>query len=396
MAGFEDALKGSVFGNGQAMQLAGLAVMQGEDVGSAINKGLVQSAQMQQQAMVTQEYEQQKKMQQMLPQLMQSIDLTKPEESFAKLVQSGMKPQDAANIIKMKVDTQQESRLQKQQDMWSGGGTGTGGIDLRSMSDDDLIKMSYNKAFETPIKLEMDRRRDEGKISREKTTKDEDRVLPATVLTDLSENQGLLTKITDAENEVAKNGEAFGVGGYIAQNQGLNIFSDPKNVSSRAVVGDLGSSVIKDRSGAAVSLAEFPRLAPFIPQIGDKAPVIAAKLKKLRKGIEEENTATLKVYKDAGYNTRDLGSTTPTAAAAPSIDETDPRVAEARKAGWADDEISEAIKAADKGKPKTAAPKPVVLKTLGQTPIPEELPAKQIAPPTADELAAYKAARGIK
>ncbi len=54
---------------------------------------------------------------------------------------------------------------------------------------------------------------------------------------------------------------------------------DPEGVETRAIVANLGSLVIHDRSGAAVSASEFPRLRPFIPAIGDPPEVVQAKLR---------------------------------------------------------------------------------------------------------------------
>lgn len=54
--------------------------------------------------------------------------------------------------------------------------------------------------------------------------------------------------------------------------------TDPDGVMIRAKVGDIGSLKIHDRSGAAVTAAEFPRLKPFIPRASDDATAVATKL----------------------------------------------------------------------------------------------------------------------
>jgi hypothetical protein len=53
---------------------------------------------------------------------------------------------------------------------------------------------------------------------------------------------------------------------------------DPGGVETRALAANLGSLVIHQRSGAAVTAAEFPRLRPFIPQVGDPPGVVQTKL----------------------------------------------------------------------------------------------------------------------
>lgn len=60
--------------------------------------------------------------------------------------------------------------------------------------------------------------------------------------------------------------------------------TDKKGIDTRAVIGDLGSMVIHDRSGAAVTASEFPRLRPFIPLSTD-APDVA--LKKAKRFVAE-------------------------------------------------------------------------------------------------------------
>lgn len=59
---------------------------------------------------------------------------------------------------------------------------------------------------------------------------------------------------------------------------------DPAGVDTRAAIADLGSMIIHDRSGAAVTASEYPRLVPFIPRDRDDPPVIK---KKLQRFIEE-------------------------------------------------------------------------------------------------------------
>ena len=62
----------------------------------------------------------------------------------------------------------------------------------------------------------------------------------------------------------------------------LNYF-DSGGTATRALVSDIGSLKIHDRSGAAVTAAEFPRLAPFIPQIGDDRATVKKKLANFRR-----------------------------------------------------------------------------------------------------------------
>lgn len=76
---------------------------------------------------------------------------------------------------------------------------------------------------------------------------------------------------------------------------------DPKGVDTRAAIGDLGSLVIHDRSGAAVTAAEFPRLRPFIPQTTDNPETVK---KKLERFVQEYRTTVEEArdfYRESGY-----------------------------------------------------------------------------------------------
>lgn len=68
----------------------------------------------------------------------------------------------------------------------------------------------------------------------------------------------------------------------------LNQHMDPEGVAGRALVSNIGSQIIHDRSGAAVSIHEFPRLAPFVPRSGDTPEAARTKLRQMRAAIEQE------------------------------------------------------------------------------------------------------------
>lgn len=62
--------------------------------------------------------------------------------------------------------------------------------------------------------------------------------------------------------------------------------TDPEGVPMRSAISDIGSLKIHDRSGAAVTAAESPRLRPFIPTIYDKPEAVRDKLTNFRKQYE--------------------------------------------------------------------------------------------------------------
>lgn len=92
---------------------------------------------------------------------------------------------------------------------------------------------------------------------------------------------------------------ATGKKGWIP-NQVLNRM-DPAGVETRAAIADLGSLVIHDRSGAAVTASEFPRLAPFIPTEKDDAATVKKKLALFTKNYQAVVDDASEFYKSSGY-----------------------------------------------------------------------------------------------
>lgn len=106
------------------------------------------------------------------------------------------------------------------------------------------------------------------------------------------------------EGDVDK--EATGLKGFLPASI-LNR-TDPKGVAARAAIADLGSLVIHDRSGAAVSASEFPRLQPFIPSANDDAATVEKKLKRFREVYAQEMEALEATYgPDNGYKAFKVG-----------------------------------------------------------------------------------------
>lgn len=99
---------------------------------------------------------------------------------------------------------------------------------------------------------------------------------------------------------------ATGLKGYLP-NQLLNRM-DEKGVEARAAIAELGSLIIHDRSGAAVTAAEFPRLAPFIPTEKDEPATVRKKLNSFVRIYREEMAALQSTYgPDNGYKEFKVG-----------------------------------------------------------------------------------------
>ena len=77
--------------------------------------------------------------------------------------------------------------------------------------------------------------------------------------------------------------------------------TDPTGVNTRAAIGDIGSMVIHDRSGAAVTASEFPRLRPFIPLVTDDPETARKKLNRFVSEYSNLVEDTEGFYTDSGY-----------------------------------------------------------------------------------------------
>lgn len=116
--------------------------------------------------------------------------------------------------------------------------------------------------------------------------------IPASVVSGMMENNRSLTKINDAIAGITGNQsqvppgmtadkDATGYRGYLP-NFVLNRV-DPKGTDTRALIADIGSLKIHDRSGAAVTASESPRLMPFIPLATDDSETIVKKLNNFKR-----------------------------------------------------------------------------------------------------------------
>lgn len=109
--------------------------------------------------------------------------------------------------------------------------------------------------------------------------------------------------------------KATGVKGYLPQ--GVLNRVDPSGVDTRAMIADLGSMVLHDRSGAVVTASESPRLMPFIPNATDDAATAKKKLQRFVQVYQQEQQALSDTYsKSQGYKPSPVSPSTPPAQAA--------------------------------------------------------------------------------
>lgn len=76
---------------------------------------------------------------------------------------------------------------------------------------------------------------------------------------------------------------------------------DGKGVDTRAAVANIGSMLVHDRAGAAVTASETPRLMPFIPATTDDHETVKKKLRNFLATYQDMQADTASVYKETGY-----------------------------------------------------------------------------------------------
>ena len=124
--------------------------------------------------------------------------------------------------------------------------------------------------------------------------------IPDKINASVLENHQAINKLDDALDLLESNKDAIGLKGNLGQFL-LNKL-DPKGIDTRAAIADIGSIVLHDRSGASVTIAESPRLLPFIPTPSDDYNAAKGKLTRMRKYASEEQDAIKATYsKDQGF-----------------------------------------------------------------------------------------------
>jgi hypothetical protein len=143
--------------------------------------------------------------------------------------------------------------------------------------------------------------------------------IPTQINQAIIKNVQTLKQLDDTIALLGKNPDATGYKGYLP-NVVLSRM-DPEGVDVRAGIADIGSLVLHERSGAAVTAAESPRLLPFIPLATDDNATAVKKLKRMREIAAADQLGLTETYgQDQGYKPNPLVSK-PAAApeAAPAI-----------------------------------------------------------------------------
>lgn len=152
------------------------------------------------------------------------------------------------------------------------------------------------EANETKLALgQMIREAAASKVEKPKELKN----LPAAQSKAWIENSSGIASVENALKIAGDNPKAFGLKNYLPDAVMQRV--DPKGVEARAAVANLGSLRIHDRSGAAVTASETPRLMPFIPNARDDYETIEKKLKGFKREYEIIQREILEFADTQGY-----------------------------------------------------------------------------------------------
>lgn len=124
--------------------------------------------------------------------------------------------------------------------------------------------------------------------------------IPGPMQKTIMENDAALRKVDAALGAIEAYPDALGAWNYLGD--GIRQRTDPEGVNARALVADIGSLKIHDRSGAAVTAAETPRLKPFIPTATDDPATVKKKLSLFRNEYEAIQNDVRSTYSpEQGY-----------------------------------------------------------------------------------------------
>lgn len=87
----------------------------------------------------------------------------------------------------------------------------------------------------------------------------------------------------------------------------VNIFETNDGKARRAAIAKIAATEVHDMSGATVTVAEYPRLRPFIPLMTDNAEEVRTKLINMRAAIREENAQIQMIAETQGYKMPRVG-----------------------------------------------------------------------------------------
>jgi hypothetical protein len=113
--------------------------------------------------------------------------------------------------------------------------------------------------------------------------------VPASIRTAIAQNDVTLSKIGRALQLVDDQPGALGPRNALPFAENVRQYTNEEGTEVRALVADIGSQKLHDRSGANITINEAPRLVPFIPNVRDKPSVVKTKLTNFQREYEQMN-----------------------------------------------------------------------------------------------------------
>jgi hypothetical protein len=166
---------------------------------------------------------------------------------------------------------------------------------VRTTTDNDGTVHFYNR-----FGAELRSQKNAGKTAPDSLAGPEKR-MPAHILETVAKNNAAVANIDNALKQVNLYPSGFGAQAYLPD--AVLQRTDPNGVTARATVANIGSLKIHDRSGAAVTVGETPRLRPFIPAVNDAPETVVKKLKELRREMLVMDKEYKKTLTEQGYRT---------------------------------------------------------------------------------------------
>ena len=154
-------------------------------------------------------------------------------------------------------------------------------------------------------------------LQKSNTQNVKEKPLPTPVAQKLLENQNNLYNVRKAlaltqghtVDDVEGDASATGYKGFLPNAVLQRV--DQQGVATRAEIANIGSMIIHDRSGAAVTAAETPRLMPFIPTATDDEGAVQTKLKRFVNEYERIQNETKDYFTESGFKVPNLASAMP-------------------------------------------------------------------------------------
>jgi hypothetical protein len=114
-----------------------------------------------------------------------------------------------------------------------------------------------------------------------------------------NDNKSMIDNIDKAIKQVTDNPDAFGLMNILPE-KGTQ-YLDPEGITPRAAVAGIGAIKRHDMSGATITAAEQPYLAPFIPSTADRSDAILKKLNQMKETINSEQGNIQNMYSDPAF-----------------------------------------------------------------------------------------------